>query len=292
MFFMHKKINAKERIVGFYSTSPKLRPSDMQIDALLRASPVGLAHPLCVLIDVRPETEGLPVQAYQSVETIASVAPAATTPAPAAGAAAPAAAATAAAGSTGTEVVRTFVHIPCAVGAYEAEEVGVEHLLRDINDPTLSTMGGDLKHKLSGLRGLSEALGDVSGYLEKVLAGGLPVNHDVLATVQATLSLLPNTHVDAGFGKALAESTNDSHLALYAGSMTRAVLAMHDLVSNKARMNDLEAKEEAAAASATDASAAEGGKEEKKEGADGGKKKAGGDDEKKGGTGKGAGDKS
>lgn len=280
---MHKKINAKERIVGFYSTSPKLRPSDMSIDALLRASPVGLAHPLCVLIDVRPETEGLPVQAYQSVETIASVAPVTPAAVPAASASSASASA-----STGTEVVRTFVHIPCAVGAYEAEEVGVEHLLRDINDPTLSTMGGDLKHKLSGLRGLSEALGDVSGYLEKVLSGALPVNHDVLATVQATLSLLPNTHVDAGFGKALAESTNDAHLALYAGSMTRAVLAMHDLVSNKARMNDLEAKEEAAAsAGGVDA---EGKADDKDNKAGDGKKKAGsGEEEKKGGKG---GDKS
>ena len=26
------------------------------------------------------------------------------------------------------------------IGAYEAEEVGVEHLLRDVNDPTVSTL--------------------------------------------------------------------------------------------------------------------------------------------------------
>jgi len=34
------------------------------------------------------------------------------------------------------------------VGAYEAEEVGVEHLLRDINDPTVSSLASRVKHKV------------------------------------------------------------------------------------------------------------------------------------------------
>eukprot|EP00952_Eustigmatos_sp_NYUAD-ZCMA_P001221 5437-Eustigmatos_ZCMA.PRE.1 len=40
----------------------------------------------------------------------------------------------------GKEISRTFEHIPSSVGALEAEEVGVEHLLRDINDPSVSTL--------------------------------------------------------------------------------------------------------------------------------------------------------
>lgn len=32
MYAMHKKISAKERIVGFYSTGPKIRPADTDID--------------------------------------------------------------------------------------------------------------------------------------------------------------------------------------------------------------------------------------------------------------------
>ena len=54
------------------------------------------------------------------------------------------------------QVSRTFSHITCEVGAYEAEEVGVEHLLRDINDPSLSSLGGELRGKLGGLEGLGE----------------------------------------------------------------------------------------------------------------------------------------
>jgi len=35
--------------------------------------------------------------------------------------------------SNGT-INRQFIHVPSTVGATEAEEVGVEHLLRDIKD--------------------------------------------------------------------------------------------------------------------------------------------------------------
>lgn len=72
-YYMHKKVSAKERIVGFYSTSPKLRAADLALDALFRRLPFGTPHPVLVLIDVRPGVEGLPVQAYESVETVAAV---------------------------------------------------------------------------------------------------------------------------------------------------------------------------------------------------------------------------
>ena len=41
-------------------------------------------------------------------------------------------------------------------GAYEAEEVGVEHLLRDVNDPSVSTLANQIKHKVAALAGLKE----------------------------------------------------------------------------------------------------------------------------------------
>jgi 26S proteasome regulatory subunit N8 len=73
MFYMHKKVAARERIVGFYSTSAKIRPADLEIDALFRRLPFATAHPLLVLIDVRPDVEGLPVQSYQTVDTVVEV---------------------------------------------------------------------------------------------------------------------------------------------------------------------------------------------------------------------------
>jgi len=45
MYAMHKKVTARERIVGFYSTGPKIRPADIDIDALMRGRCVGAAAP-------------------------------------------------------------------------------------------------------------------------------------------------------------------------------------------------------------------------------------------------------
>lgn len=61
---------AKERIVGFYSTGPKIKENDLQIDALFRRFH---PSPVCVIIDVRPGVEGIPVTAYRSKEEVETV---------------------------------------------------------------------------------------------------------------------------------------------------------------------------------------------------------------------------
>jgi hypothetical protein len=73
MYYMHKKISARERIVGFYSTAAKIKPADLHLDALFRRLTYVHPDPILTLIDVRPDIEGLPVQAYQTVETVVDV---------------------------------------------------------------------------------------------------------------------------------------------------------------------------------------------------------------------------
>jgi 26S proteasome regulatory subunit N8 len=57
--------SANERIVGFYSTGPKLKDCDIQIDHMFRKySP----DPVLVIIDVRPDQDSIPTKAYGSIE--------------------------------------------------------------------------------------------------------------------------------------------------------------------------------------------------------------------------------
>lgn len=65
------RIEARENIVGFYSSGPKIRPADLSVEALFRSS----YHPapILVIIDVRPECEEIPTQAYVSVEKAVEV---------------------------------------------------------------------------------------------------------------------------------------------------------------------------------------------------------------------------
>lgn len=247
MYYMHKKISARERIVGFYSTAPRIRPADLHLDALFRRLPFATPRPVMVLIDVRPDVEGLPVQAYQSVETVVE----------------------------GRENVRTFAHLPCDVGASEAEEVGVEHLLRDINDPSVSSTAAELRHKLAGLKGLRANLAEISGYLAAVTEGKLPANRDVLYHVQMLLAHLPNTQLPE-VTTAMFETVNDQHLVIYIASLTRAVLALHDALNNRIKFREAEEAAAAGGEKKDDAAAGAGAgagagdkdkKDEKKEGA-------------------------
>ena len=61
----------------------------------------------------------------------------------------------------------------------------MEHLLRDVKDSTISTLSSEVGDMVAGLRGLKSRLLEVKEYLGAVLAGRLPVNHDIMGSLQA-----------------------------------------------------------------------------------------------------------
>jgi hypothetical protein len=64
------KFLARERIVGWYHTGPKLHRNDISINELIREY-----HPdsVLVIIDAKPKDLGLPTEAYIAVEEIHDV---------------------------------------------------------------------------------------------------------------------------------------------------------------------------------------------------------------------------
>ena len=67
---MFKKVNAREKLIGWYHSGPKLRASDLQINELFkRYTP----NPLLVIVDVEPKVIGVPTDAYFAVEEIKDV---------------------------------------------------------------------------------------------------------------------------------------------------------------------------------------------------------------------------
>ena len=67
---MFKKVNAREKLIGWYHSGPKLRASDLEINELFkRYTP----NPLLVIIDVQPKETGVPTDAYFAVEEIKDV---------------------------------------------------------------------------------------------------------------------------------------------------------------------------------------------------------------------------
>ena len=57
-------------MIGWYHTGPKLRASDQEINDLFKRY---IAKPVMVIVDVRPDTVGIPTDAYYGVEEIKDV---------------------------------------------------------------------------------------------------------------------------------------------------------------------------------------------------------------------------
>lgn len=64
--------------------------------------------------------------------------------------------------------------------------LGVEHLLRNVKDATVSTLATDIGGKVQAVKGLRTRLRSIVQYLEKVLDGTLPVNHEVMQKLQVS----------------------------------------------------------------------------------------------------------
>jgi 26S proteasome regulatory subunit N8 len=135
------------------------------------------------------------------------------------------------------------------IEAEEAEEIGVEHLLRDVKNLSVGTLSSRVTDQLSSLRGLSTRLGDIKEYLEQVVAGTLPVNHQIIYNLQDIFNLLPNLDAaargfdDADGGKRpFTVATNDQLLVMYLSSLIRAVIALHDLVRPSLPFHSLSSK--------------------------------------------------
>lgn len=203
---------AKERPIGFYHTGPRLRSSDLEITELFKRF---CPRPVMVIVDVRTSggrgDTGIPTDAYFAVEEIKD---------------------------DGTATQRTFTHVSTSIEAEEAEEIGVEHLLRDISSSssapsssllTTQSLSTRVASQLQSLRGLHARLHEIGEYLEAVRSGKMPINHQVIYQLQEIIGLLPQLGGDVELGKAFRMGVNDQSLVVFLSSMIRTVLALHDL---------------------------------------------------------------
>jgi 26S proteasome regulatory subunit N8 len=124
------------------------------------------------------------------------------------------------------------MHVPSEIVAEEAEEIGVEHLLRDIKDNAVGTLSTRITSQLGSLGGLQGRLEEIRDYLQKVVSGKLPVNHQIIYNLQDIFNLLPNLENNE-MVNSFSTKTNDQLLLIYLSSMIRAVIALHNLIDNK-----------------------------------------------------------
>eukprot|EP00906_Rhabdomonas_costata_P036356 RCo051024 len=202
MYAMFRKVNARERVVGWYSTGPKIKANDIEIHQIFRRY---CTQPVYCIIEVEPRDMGIPTSSYIVKEVTED---------------------------ESSEPKLMFQHVPSSIGALEAEEIGVEHLLRDVSDATVSTLSTQVRDKVAALRALYDRLEEIRSYLNTVVEGELPINHNILYKIQDIFNILPLLHQQKA-QKEMAIEVNDNMMAMYMAFLVKAVVAIHSLINNK-----------------------------------------------------------
>lgn len=212
---LFKKVNARERPVGWYHTGPSLRANDLRIDQLVRKY---IAQPVLVIVGIESREETVPIDGYIAVE------------------------------KAGESSRWTFDHIPCQIEAEEAEEIGVEHLLRNTWKHSFNRAGLQNKNepisklverRIGSLNQLGTHLKKISQYLEKVGSGEIQRNDKILGYLQDMFNRRDFVH-DAEWRKSMVVEGNDKILGVYVGSLVRTMTALYGLIDNKIRQGSTE----------------------------------------------------
>ena len=218
MLEMFQKINSKEKIVGWYSSGPKIRPHDIEINEVFRKY---CDKPIFVIIDVQEKKEslGIPAESYIMREEV----------------------------DQEGQLIKTFFKLNTSIEASLPEEIGVEFMLKDINDPNrVGSVSKIINDKEQSLKALIKKLTEIKTYLTNVISGKIPVNAQIIYNIQEIFNLLPNFDTESLI-KAMSIQTNNNYLVLYLTWLAKTVVALHKLINNKIAIKEEEnmAKENA-----------------------------------------------
>jgi len=209
MYNMFKKINFKEKIVGWYSTGPQIKKADININEILRRYN---SSPMFVVIKVDEQSvQGMPVEAYCTEEEV----------------------------DENGNLSRQFIHLPSSISASQAEDVGVEHLLRDIKDASKGQLSKEVGDKVNGFKALQSKLADMRTYMEAVISGKYPPNWTILHNMQDIFNLLPNLQVEQ-MVKSFSVKSNDYMHVIYVCSLIKTVIGLHNLINNRINTRETE----------------------------------------------------
>ena len=85
----------------------------------------------------------------------------------------------------------------------------------------------------------------------QVVDGKLPMNHQITYLLQDIFNLVPDLTCES-FVKSINVNTNDQMLVIYAASLIRSIIALHNLINNKLSNKEAEKKEGSSAAAKKD----------------------------------------
>jgi 26S proteasome regulatory subunit N8 len=203
MYGLHRKVTLKEKIVGWYSSKSTVSPNDLDIHQMMRRY---VPDPVFITTDVgASDPHEIPVSAFVGAERVRP---------------------------DGQPIVTSFQNVPTTVDFLEVEEIGVEHLLRDIKDVDMSEIGTTLTDSVHGLAALEHRLQGISDYLKDVIEGRLPMDNEIIGIAQSIFNLLPNLELKDTL-ESLATKSDDSSCMVFISQLCRSVVSLHELVNSR-----------------------------------------------------------
>ena len=215
MLEMFQKINHKEKIVGWYSSGPKIRPHDIEINEVFKKY---CENPVFVIIDVQEKSEslGIPTESYIMKEEV----------------------------DADGQLVKTFFKLHTTIEASLPEEIGVEFMLRDINDTNrVGSISKVAQDKVMSFKALIKRLNEIKDYLKKVLDEKIPCNPQIIYNIQEIFNHLPNFETENVI-KAMSIQTNNNYLVLYLSWIVKTIVQLHKLINNKIALKEEEKQPE------------------------------------------------
>lgn len=183
MYELFYKVNSKEKILGWYHSGPDLFANDLQITQSF------LRHaeePYLVVVDVKSTIKGIPVRVYKLEND-------------------------------------TFNHVFASIEAEEAEEVGVEHLIRDIKDDSYMPYFESFKDIKDSLNVYSNNLQIIIDELDNIINNNVPANETLIRSFKECLDSILKIKKDVRVNE----------MGNYVGSVTKSFILVNDLIRNR-----------------------------------------------------------
>ncbi|ELA42447.1 uncharacterized protein VICG_00546 [Vittaforma corneae ATCC 50505] len=181
MFELFYKVNCAEKIVGWYHSGPKMHKNDLDISKAFRKY---CENPVLAIVDVQMKASDIPVQIFQ------------------------------------LRFCKQLDHLNVQIGADETEEVGVEHLLRDIKEGTGCSLKDRVEEIKDSLKMYKSSLDQIIQYFDQI-EQGLKPDYKILEVFQEIINAIPKIvqHMDMS--------------KIYSLELLNTFISMNDLHRNR-----------------------------------------------------------
>lgn len=182
MFELFYKVNCSEKIVGWYHSGSKMYKNDLEIS---KAFGRYCDDPVLAIVDVEMKASDIPVQIFR------------------------------------LKSQKDLYHMSVQIGADEVEEVGVEHLLRDIKEGTGCSLKDKINEIKDSLKMYKNSLNDIIQYFDDILENGKNPDFQILELFQEILNEVPKLTKQVDLSK------------IYSAELVNTVIAVNDLHRNQ-----------------------------------------------------------